>query len=199
MNVWRRNLPMRSVLRRSAAIASATPGYCTLTATARSAPVSGSRDHCPMNLADRRRGDRIGVPLDEDLLRRRTEFFGDHLGGELALIGGAFACSSASALAHRLGQAVVEVAGHLPDLHQRALHLAEALGDVLGGTQLALRRRSRRVARRRSEQLAGRCRGIRRPDVEADAGQLQVAGGARTSARSGRAAPVGYGDAERRT
>ena len=41
-------------------------------------------------------------------------------------------------LAHRLGQALVEVARHLAELHQGALHVPEDLGDLLGGPQLEL-------------------------------------------------------------
>ena len=53
-------------------------------------------------------------------------------------MGGAWAWSCAKREAQRLGQALVEVARHLADLHQRALHLAEAGGDVGRGAQLPL-------------------------------------------------------------
>ena len=41
-------------------------------------------------------------------------------------------------LADRLGQALVQIARHLADLHQRALHVAEHLGDLFGAAQLEL-------------------------------------------------------------
>ena len=34
------------------------------------------------------------------------------------------------------GQAIIEIARHLADLHQRALHVAERVGDLRGGTHL---------------------------------------------------------------
>jgi hypothetical protein len=41
-------------------------------------------------------------------------------------------CKSA---ADMFGQPLVDVTGHLPDLHERALHLPERLGDLLRGLQ----------------------------------------------------------------
>ena len=167
---------MRSVLRRSAAIASATPGYCTLTATARSRPLPGSRSNA-----------RCTWPIDAAAIGCGSHSTNTFSGGapsssvttpaaSSALIGGAFACSSRERLANRLGEAVVEVARHLPDLHQRALHLAEAVGDLLRRPQLAFGI-DRDPPLCRGEQLARRRRGVRRPNVEADPRQLQVARG----------------------
>ena len=50
-------------------MASPTPGYCTLTATARSVAGVGVDDDGPVHLADRRRGDRLRIPLDEHVAR----------------------------------------------------------------------------------------------------------------------------------
>ena len=159
--------------RRSDSIASATPGYCTLTATARSLPVL-VEDDGPVDLADRCRGDRLGIPLDEDLLRRRAELLRDHLGGEVAAHRRGVRLQLGEREANRLGKAVVEVARHLPDLHQGALHVAEALGDVFGGAQLSAPRRARLGARRWRTAcgLAGR---VDRSDADADPGELEVA------------------------
>ena len=52
------------------------------------------------------------------------------------LMGGASDCRSASAARTVLGEPLVEVAGHLAQLHQGALHLAQRLGHLLGGPQL---------------------------------------------------------------
>ena len=54
-------------------MASPTPGYCTLTATARSCAGRRVGEHGPVDLADRRRRDRRRVPLGEQLLGRPAE------------------------------------------------------------------------------------------------------------------------------
>ena len=69
------------------------------------------------------------------------------------------------------GKAVVEIAGHLANLHQRPFEVPEPLGDLLGGAQLALGV-DLDPPFGRGEQLARRRRRIRRPDTEADASQL---------------------------
>ena len=43
----------------------------------------GVDDDGPVDLADRRRGDRLRVPLDEQLVGRRAELALDDLGGEV--------------------------------------------------------------------------------------------------------------------
>ena len=68
----------RSVLTRSARIASSTPGYCTFTATAK----AGAR-HGPVHLADRRRRDRLRVPLREHALGVGAELGAHDLRGQL--------------------------------------------------------------------------------------------------------------------
>ena len=123
---------------RSDSIASATPGYCTLTATARSMPVRSSRMTA-----------RWTWPIDAAAIgsgSHSTKIFSggapelgrDHLGGELAAHRRRVRLQLGQREANRFGQPVVEVARHLPDLHQGALHVAETLGDVLGGAQLEL-------------------------------------------------------------
>ena len=110
-------------------------------------------DHGPMDLADRRRGDRLGIPLEEELLGRTAELLGDHLGGELAAHRRGVGLQLGEGVAHRFGQPVVEVAGHLADLHQRALHAARGARRPARRCAAAARRRSRRVARREANSL----------------------------------------------
>ena len=174
LNVWRRNLPIRSVLSRSEAIAVGDAGVLHLDGDG---PLpAGLRivDHGAMDLADRRRGDRHRIPVQEDLVRRRAELLVDDLGGEVAAHRWGVGSQLGEGLTNRLGQAVVEVAGHLPDLHQRPLHLPEAFGDLFGRAQLSFGV-DLDAPWRRGEQLAGRRRGVGRPDVETDPCQLEVA------------------------
>ena len=53
-------------------------------------------------------------------------------------MGGRIGAELGQRLAHRLGQALVEVGGHLAQLHQGPLHVAEGGGHVLGGAHLEL-------------------------------------------------------------
>ncbi len=92
-----------------------------------------------MHLADRRRRERDRIP------RRRRVRRGDRralpsttCAASSGAIDGAFGLELRELLAHRLGQALVEVARHLADLHQRALHVAERVGDLLRRPQLVL-------------------------------------------------------------
>ena len=106
-------------------------------------------DDGAVDLADRRRGDRLGIPLDEQLAGGAPELALDDLGGELRRHRRRRRLQLRRAPAHRLGQALVEVARHLAELHQRALHVARAARRLLGGAQLAPPGRARRGARRR--------------------------------------------------
>ncbi len=130
-------------------MASPTPGYCTLTATARSSPVAGStataRWTWPIDAA----AIGSGSHSTNSSSGGRAELALDDLGGQLGAHRRRVGLQRGERLAHRFGQAVVEVAGHLADLHQRALHVAEALGDLLGACAAGARRRARRGARRR--------------------------------------------------
>lgn len=75
----------------------------------------------------------------------------------------------------RFGQTVVEIRRHLTDLHQRALHVPEALGDVLGGAQLELLVELD-PALGTGEQLAGVRGRERRADFNPHPSQFEVAG-----------------------
>ena len=67
-----------------------------------------------------------GVPLGEDARRAaRPAPRSITCAASSAAIGGASCCSDGQRGTHGLGQALVEVAGHLADLHEGALHVAE--------------------------------------------------------------------------
>ena len=138
-----------SVLTRSARIASSTPGYCTLTATVRPECVT-ARCTWPIDAA----AIGVGIPLREHALGRVAELLAHDLRGQLGRHRRRVLLQRRERLAHRLRQAVVEVARHLAELHQRALQLAERVGDLGGGAQLvrgvelASRRSGDAVARR---------------------------------------------------
>ena len=175
-------------------MASPTPGYCTFTATARSVAGVGVDGDGAVDLADRRRGDRLGVPLDEELVGRRARARARRPRRPARpLIGGASACSCGERLAHRLGQAVVEVAGHLAELHQRALHVAEALGDLLGACAAGARRRARPAARRRRTACGRRVVAYVAPTADARGGPARRCGRARASCAGSAPAASGAG------
>ncbi len=92
--------------------------------------------HGPVDLADGRRRDGPRVPLGEDHLRWRPQLLLDHGRGELGAHGRSVVLELGEGVANVLRQPLVEVAGHLPDLHQGALHLAEHLGHLLGRPHL---------------------------------------------------------------
>ena len=112
-------------------MASSTPGYCTLTATARPSWVM-ARCTWPIDAG----GDRHRVPLGEQLVGRRAQLGLDHPGRQLGRHRRRVLLQLGERVAHGLGQALVEVAGHLAELHQRALHVPERLGHLLGRAQL---------------------------------------------------------------
>ena len=91
-----------------------------------------------MHLTDRGRGDGHRVPLLEQLLRRPAQLLDDHLTGQLGTHGRRVGLQLGQGGAQRLGQALVEIADHLADLHQRALHLPQGPGDIGGGAQLQI-------------------------------------------------------------
>ena len=121
----------RSPVVRSARIASSTPGYCTLTATCLPSCVR-ARCTCPMEAAAIGTGShaaktRVGSsPSSARITAAQSS----------GAIGGASCCKRCQRGLHRLGHAVVEVARHLPELHERALHVAERLDHLRGGAQL---------------------------------------------------------------
>jgi hypothetical protein len=127
-----------------------------------------------VDLADRSRGDGLRIPLEEHVVGCRAEFVVDHPGREVGAHRRRVGQEVAEGQTQRFGQAVVEVARHLPELHQRTLHPAEAGGDVLRGPQLAFAvERLRPLGRR--ERLAGRRRRVAPPDPCPETGQLGVA------------------------
>ena len=84
-----------------------------------------------MHLADRCSRDGLWVPLGKDGLRRRAEFAADHVRRQLDAHGRGVVLELRERVPDRLGQSFVQVADHLPELHQRALHGAEFADDVL--------------------------------------------------------------------
>ena len=129
---------------------SAMPGYWTLTATARPSRVT-ARCTCPIEAAAIGRGSQRanarsgGTPSSSSTTAAAS----------CGLIGGTLSWRRARVLADRGRQAVVDVAGHLADLHHDALHRPQGAGDVFGGLQgqvlaqqLALLARGREQPRR---------------------------------------------------
>ncbi len=129
----------KSVLARSARIASSTPGYCTFTATR--SPVARYR---PVHLPDRRRRDRDGIPFREDARRHVAEFGRARPRCELGRHRRRVLLQRRERIAHRLRQTVVEIADHLPDLHQAPFSSPSTFGDVGGAAQLVRGCRARR-------------------------------------------------------
>jgi len=94
--------------------------------------------HGPMHLADRRRRQRHGIPFGEHGPGQPTELVADHLVDELGGHRRGVLLELGERLTDRLGQTLVEVAGHLAELHQGALHAPEHLGDLFGAAELEL-------------------------------------------------------------
>ena len=168
---------------------SAMPGYWTLTATARPSRVT-ARCTCPIEAAAIGRGS------------QRAN----------ARSGGAPSSSSttaaASCRAHRRDavlqagqgvadrgrQAIVDVAGHLADLHHHALHRPQGVGDVFGGLQgqvlaqlLALLARGREQPRRAGRVAGPAARG--QPERRPGAIKAQPSGPGGAAGRGSRRPP----------
>ena len=94
--------------------------------------------HGPVDLSDRSRGDGNRIPFGEDALRWCAEFGFDNPGRQLRAHWWRVLLQLCQHRAYMLGQALIEIARHLPDLHERALHMSEGLGDLLGGAHLEL-------------------------------------------------------------
>ncbi len=94
--------------------------------------------HRPMHLPNARSSNRTFAPLGKQLIRGRAELIGHHLGRQFRGHRGSIGLQLHQCLAHRLGQPGLQVAGHLSQLHQRALHVAEGLGHRLRRGQLGL-------------------------------------------------------------
>ena len=71
----------------------------------------------------------------ETAVRRLAQLLGDDLGGQFRAHRGHAVLKPAQRPPGGGGQAVVDVAGHLAQLHQHALHRAQGGSDVLGGLQ----------------------------------------------------------------
>ncbi|MEZ5239355.1 MAG: hypothetical protein R2716_10565 [Microthrixaceae bacterium] len=89
-----------------------------------------------VDLSDRGRRDGLGVPAGEDLTGVGAELLAQHGLGELGAHRRGIGLELREGLAHRFGQALVEVAGHLAELHQGALHVPESLRHLLGRAKL---------------------------------------------------------------
>jgi len=96
------------------------------------AAVMGDR---AVHLADRGGRDRFRVPGGKDPVRRLAQLLGDDLRGQLRAHRRHAVLQPAQRPAGGGGQAVVDVAGHLAQLHQHALHRPQGGRDVLGGLQ----------------------------------------------------------------
>ena len=65
-----------------------------------------------------------------------AELFTDDLRREFRAHGRCILLEVGKSATHVFGKALVDVTGHLADLHERALHLAERFGDLLRGLHL---------------------------------------------------------------
>ena len=130
-----------------------------------------------MNLADARRGDRLWVPLDEHLLGWRTQLSLDDTGSQFGAHRGSVGLQLGQRDAHRLRQSLVHVAGHLAELHQRTLHVAEAFGDRFCCAQFALTIELA-TSLGRGEQLARRSGCVGAADLHPQRGDVEVAAAA---------------------
>ena len=129
--------------------------------------------HGPMHLADRRRCDRHGVPLGEGVGGWSAEFALDDAGRQSRRHRGRVLLQAGEGCTDRLGEPVVEVARHLPELHQGTLHVAERGRDLGRRGQLELGVEGLLALRRREDPLRPiHRRG--RPEPSADPGELAV-------------------------
>jgi hypothetical protein len=88
-----------------------------------------------VHLPDRRGRDGLRVPGREGLLRRPAQLLGDHLRGQFGAHRRHAVLQPAQRPAGGRRQPVADIAGHLAQLHQHALHRAQGRGHVLGGLQ----------------------------------------------------------------
>ncbi len=180
--------------------ASATPGYWTLTATARPSSVDGA-----VHLPDRRRRERLLLELREDGRRLVAELLAqqllDLLERQRRHVVAQLRERLLEALALLLGQRrEVDRREHLPDLHRRPAHLAELLhelarerGRALAGGGLGALGGAHRVRRARADPARGLA-----GDEAAETGRAREAGGRRLVGHaprlrgSGPGGPYGY-------
>ena len=128
-----------------------------------------------VHLPDRRGRDGLGVPLGEDLLGRHPQLFGDNAGGQFGAHRGHAVLKPAKRTARLWRQTVIDVAGHLAQLHQHALHRPQRAGHVLGGLQGQIVAELLPVLTRQHEQ-ARRVAGVTRAAAQGQAkgGQATV-------------------------
>jgi len=88
-----------------------------------------------VHLPDRRGGNGLRIPDREGPLRRQAQLLGNDLRGQFRAHRRHAVLQPAQRPPGGGGQAVVDVAGHLAQLHQDALHRAQGGGHVLGGLQ----------------------------------------------------------------
>src|SRR3954452_16298423 len=127
-----------------------------------------------MHLTDRRGREWIGIELHEQLVERFAELALQRRSSELEAHRRSVCAQFRERHAERFRQTFVEVARHLPELHQRALHVAEALSDLLRRLQLSLMIEldpSVSIG----EQLARRRRRLSCANLDAELGELGVA------------------------
>ena len=98
-------------------------------------PVVGDR---PVDLADAGRGDRQVGPVEEYPLGWIAELGGHHAGRERRRHRRGVGLQRGERGLRVVGQRLEDEADELTGLHQHALHLAELLGDVLGGADREL-------------------------------------------------------------
>ena len=165
---------------RSDSIASSTPGYCTFTATARPSFVI-ARWTWPIDAA----ANGIGSHVVEELLGAIAELSATTCAASSEAIDGAFGLELRELLAHRLGQALVEVARHLADLHQCALHVAERVGDLFRGPQLVLGVELLRGVPADANTRRARCSRVRAPGFGAERAPPRRCARARDRVRTG--------------
>ena len=107
-------------------MAVSTPGYCTLTATARP-----SRQQRPVDLPDAGRRDRFRLPVPEHALGLVAQLLPDDRRGQARGHRRRIGLQRGQCPLGLLGQPLEDEAEQLADLHHRALHLAELAGGVL--------------------------------------------------------------------
>jgi hypothetical protein len=128
-----------------------------------------------VNLADGGRRDGPGIPFPKDDLWWLTEFGGDDFCGQTGCHRGCVLLEAGQCLTDGLGQPGVEIAGHLADLHDGALHVAEGGHDLGGRLQLSLGLELVLAVRRR-EYPASAALGVGPPDPTGQAGQAGSSG-----------------------
>ncbi len=131
-------------------------------------------DDRTVHLSDRRGRYRLVVELDEQLGHRPAEFAFDLCVHQFGAHRGCIRLQLGECEAQRLGEPVVEITRHLAEFHQCALHVAQFVGDLLGGLQFACAREFL-ASRRTREHLAGRGSGMGETDARTETGKPAVA------------------------